>query len=127
MTNNKPIVKADDKTTNELLATEVMGMTCHRMVNNGNEWYEYHRPDSSIILLREDFSPTTDMNQAMECLQEFVSGYLYDVQITRTAYNMWRVNIDTVCEPHSLLANITNDSAPLAICKAIAKAKGIDT
>jgi len=135
MTNNKPIVKAEDNTTNELLnrlmAVEVMGLRiatvedCDLLYVKKGLTFTAKEVDGHIEYKEANYA--TDMNQAMECLQEFVSGYLYDVQITRTAYNMWRVNIDTVCEPHSLLANITNDSAPLAICKAIAKAKGIDT
>ena len=84
---------------NELMATEVMGL------------------ESFETLF---FHPTTDMNQAMECVEKYRPDS-FEMKMCidgHTGILFYRVYIGGV--------DAFYDSAPLAICKAILKAKGID-
>jgi len=66
-------------------------------------------------------SPTTDMNQAMECWEKEFGDY--DTSIQNTGFG-WYVFINYKCG--ELVGMAHDPSAPLAICKAILKAKGIE-
>jgi len=104
---------------NNLMATEVMGWERY----NYAEKYWYADNDTGPVY---DFSPTTDMNQAMECVKEFDEGdgWLY------AEISLGECNIVDAMENHikfSESGELTPQGTALAICKAIAKAKGIDT
>jgi hypothetical protein len=99
---------------NELLATEVMGF---RYVT----FPKSHVPHIKHWINSDDshrgalsFSPTTDMNQAMECVEK---SDLKGFSLTE-GNGLFHCQINGV--------SVFDKSAPLAICKAILKAKGIE-
>ncbi len=74
----------------------------------------------------EDWNPKEDMNQAMECVDSL--GDRYTFKLTKEA-GVWRCDIETVGyrgHPQHFNAIGRDKSAPLAICKAILRAKGIE-
>lgn len=110
---------------NELMATEVMGWEFFEYKDPFDSRQDEYREDGLIgkILFKHLWNPTTDMNQAMECLIIFNpehfhlhksdNGESYSCHIFR-----YRESLPAVV--------VLDNLAPLAICKAILKAKGID-
>jgi hypothetical protein len=115
---------------NELMATEVMGGTSRR--DNGRTIVKIRRVEydlndwdgTEFDAFMERFpiySPTTDMNQAMECWEAVP-------EIVMDLHRVYRMNqyFCTVRINGKHFETLRYGSAPLAICKAILKAKGID-
>lgn len=120
------------KKINELMATEVMGF---EIVNNcethtGEYWGKCGCgcPTNSLFMVKElgiyldCYEPTTDMNQAMECADKYLTDHYSNIELEISRYaceKVWRVIIA------SEEIDEMDDSLPLAICKAILKAKGV--
>lgn len=102
---------------NELMATEVMGWELS--TDSGGQLYAFRDLGGNV-----KWNPTTDMNQAMECVEKcnyyFVlervkepfleNEHKYNVLLRENSKNEWHGS---------------DESAALAICKAILKAKEI--
>ena len=104
---------------NELMATEVMGLkvcTCGEGdVDFGTQCFRCHTWHPK--------SYTTDMNQAMECWYEFAKGTTFTMIVELDS------DKSTICTIYQGVVKVVyriENSAPLAICKAILKAKGIE-
>jgi len=69
------------------------------------------------------FHPTTDMNQAMECVDSLPWDE-YAFELSRDLLGHYRATIYNLKTGDKFIG--VDDSAPLAICKAILKAKGVD-
>lgn len=102
-----------------LMASEVMGWTqpykdCNYM--NGEE----------PMYTPEFYTPTTDMNQAMECAEVMVAnGYTIELRLSK----LEGLGLSVLVRIGSKLIRIHFEhlkEAPLAICKAVLKAKGIE-
>lgn len=95
----------------KLMAEHVMGW------GDRGDWWETDGKHYD----HEDWIPTQDLNQAMEGLIE--SDRLFTIRYAgknfgyEVALKTWSVNGDIV---------VTDKELPLAICKAILKAKGVD-
>ena len=88
--------------------------------------YGYDEP----IVSTGNWSPTTDLNQAMECYNKIKYDRAYDFfycELVHLGNGYWCFRNHTdeglSCEKE---ISATDESAPLAICKAILKAKGIE-
>lgn len=109
---------------NRLMAVEVMG------------WYEgdyaykraWYKDASNVALYVKGFTPTTDMNQAMECWTTYTKSDTceshYWELLKMMGRWMFRNHTDEglSCD---IEISVMEDTAPLAICKAILKAKGV--
>lgn len=107
------------KKIDELMATEVHGWTDVMMSNR--KWFD-SISDKSVIDYSE-YSPTTDMNQALECVDELPWDE-YVFELSRDLLGHYRATIYNLKTGDKFIG--VDDSAPLAICKALLKAKGID-
>jgi len=140
-----------NKKLNHFMATEVMGERVMTMYYFVGGWYTKYEvveireldglegmPDDSWwsedqISLRlvkkhpeygyktEKWAPKTDMNQAMECVIEFEK-----TEPKKIGFKLWyNETCDMwVCEMNYDFICVYDSSPALAICKAIAKAKG---
>ncbi len=126
MTNNPNELKKID----ELMAVEVMGYEWVLLWAEYND-NPYDDKEYKFYGVRDEdygyWSPCTDMNQAMECLREFRKGnkewiYCEIVSPTPGYYKLRN------CTDEFDKADVSayEKSEPLAICKAILKAKGIE-
>ena len=110
------------KSINELMATEVMGweITSDK-TPEGISYTTGYDIDGKGTYYKTGFTPTTDMNQAMECVVEYYRDRDDDFELHYTGSGNWMV----IMEEFENYWVISDKSAPLAICKAILKAKGI--
>jgi hypothetical protein len=103
-------------TTDELMATEVMGWKWSAL----GDW---KTKDKTFV---RDWRPSTDMNQAMECVEVMVAkGYTIELRLSK----LEGLGLSVLVRIGSKLIRIHFEhlkEAPLAICKAILKAKGIE-
>jgi len=120
MTNNK---------INELLAVEVRNFSFRHRNDEIEDSLPYYwdLDKNEYACLVKDWSPTTDMNQAMECWNKmFEDGFYIDLLTT----NCLPDGLEFLCKVSHIDGSIDeyevyDKSAPLAICKAILKAKGV--
>jgi len=86
-------------------------------------------PANQALTAVNSWKPTTDMNQAMECVEKIekeLDAYFWLERVL--AHEGWECKIE-LGDVNGILpptAIATGESAPLAICKAILKAKGIE-
>jgi hypothetical protein len=59
------------KTIDELMATEVMGFVLLEQINISGVGPRDYRHYEGTTMSCKDWSPSTDMNQALECAEEF--------------------------------------------------------
>ncbi len=103
----------------ELMAVEVMGLEPHEDISGGKDLY-YLNPKTKVMYVRSKvgsfpiWNPTTDMDQAMGCVQKFGRPF------TLECIGDYRATIDDLPQPHEAI----DKNPALAICKAILKAKG---
>ncbi len=119
----------NNKKIDELMA-EVRGWTridaFSQLKHKDN--YTYEHPKSAMwvdengkeIIEIYKFLPTTLTNQAMECADELG----WQIGIYKTQKGLWGVHLESPCDTIDIIEK--DKSAPLAICKAILKAKGIE-
>lgn len=125
---------------NELMAVEVMGAKSRKETGvtvltfpDGpeyqlNDWVMDAQPYTPFFKTYPYWTPTTDMNQAMKCVEK-MQEWEIDISIRVTGRK-----IVSISRRHPDMGKINNaihrfvkiDETALAICKAILKAKGIN-
>jgi len=104
-----------------LMAVEVMGWSLETIKGMDNVIQWYGRTDGGAspftgIVSFEDWKPTTDEGQALKCFAYFCFNS-YEIGTIEFMALDWKVMIKGVV--------VVDRSAPLAICNAILKAKGL--
>lgn len=103
------------KELKDFMATEVMGWKLSHTGAHGTYWKDDgHHHILNLTgddwLTTDSYTPTTDMNQAMECVEK---ADLKGFSLTRGG-DLYHCQING--------ASVYDKSAPLAICKALKKA-----
>jgi len=111
------------KKLNHFMATEVRGLLLgnDEMCSGMLIYY-----DNGIAISTEDgWTPTTDMNQAMDCVEKqgFTTFYLW----WNDSAGEWLCSLSSIrVVQEDCKWKAYGETAPLAICRALAKAKGFE-
>lgn len=101
-----------DEQIDSLVATEVMEWE-HKPGVEGR-WYEYGN-----LVATEDWSPTTDMQDAWQVVRQ-LEGWDYYLRLTKTKTGNWRCDLELL-DDDDWIVSVVCDTAPLAICSAAIK------
>ena len=116
---------------NTLMATEVKGAKLTNLwVREPDILNLYKFPDGTTIAV-DGWTPTTDMSQAMECAAKHCEDnkkYWFDIAFSYHEDEGAVIYSCTYYVYSTVVFTVTSQRSPaLAICKAILKAKGLDS